>query len=140
VSEHNVELHRGVAAAFTARDVEAFIAYFDPRVEFCSEFAPLGGLYHGHVGMRRLLEDFEDAWGDEMHIHPRTYFDLGERTLLFLDVRARGNRSGVEVTLLSAHLITWRNGLVIRFRGYTERSEALSDLGVSEDALDPIEA
>ena len=140
MSERNVELHRKLAAVFTARDVEGFISYFDPRVEFHSEFATLGGLYHGHAGMRRLLQDFEEAWGDEMRIQPRTYFDLGERTLLFLDVRARGSRSGAEVTMLSAHLITWRDGLVTAFRGYDERSNALSDLGVSEDALDPIEA
>jgi hypothetical protein len=39
----------------------------------------------------------------------------------------------------TTHVIRWRDGLVISFRGYASRTDALSDLGVSEDALVPIE-
>jgi ketosteroid isomerase-like protein len=139
MSEQNVELHRSVAAAYTARDVEAFIACFDPGVEFHTEFAALGGRYHGRDGVRAFLRDFEEAWGAEMRIEPETYFDLGDTTLLFLVARARGSRSGAEVAMPTSHAIRWRDGLVISFRGYANRDDALRDLGVSEDALVPIE-
>jgi ketosteroid isomerase-like protein len=139
MSEQNVELHRRAAAAFTSGDVEAFIACFDPSVEFHTEFAEMGGLYYGHDGLRRFLRDFEDAWGGEMRIEPEAYFDLGETTLLFLVARARGSRSGAAVVMSTAHAIRWRDGLVISFRGYAGRDGALADLGVSQDALDAID-
>jgi ketosteroid isomerase-like protein len=139
MSEQNVELHRRVAAAFTAGDVEAFIACFDPSVEFHTEFADVGGLYHGQDGLRRFLRDFEDAWGGKMRIEPEAYFDLGDTTLLFLTARARGTRSGAEVVMSTAHAIRWRDGLVISFRGYAGREGALADLSLSQDALDAID-
>jgi ketosteroid isomerase-like protein len=138
MSEQNVEHHRRLAAAFTARDVERFIAYFDPSVEFRTEFAALGGVYHGHDGMRKFLADFEDAWGREMRIEPEAYFDLGERTALFLVAYARGGHSGAQVAMATTHVITWRDGLVVSFRGYAQRKDALGELGVSEDTLVPI--
>lgn len=139
MSERNVELHRRAAAAFTAGDAEAFIACFDRDVEFHTEFAEMGGLYHGHDGLRRFLRDFEDAWGGEMRIEPETYFDLGETTLLFLVARARGSHSGAEVVMSTAHAIRWRDGLAISFRGYAGRDGVLADLDVSRDVLDAID-
>jgi ketosteroid isomerase-like protein len=139
VSEANVELHRRAAAAYTARDVEAFIACFDPSVEFRTEFAALGGWYRGHGGIRKFLRDFEDAWGADMRIEPEAYFDLGERTLLFLTAYGRGSGSGAEVVMSTSHVIRWRDGLAISFRGYSNRTDALSELGVSEDMLVPID-
>jgi hypothetical protein len=32
----------------------------------------------------------------------------------------------------------WRNGLIVHFKVYAHREDALADLGVSEDALEPI--
>jgi ketosteroid isomerase-like protein len=139
MSEQNVEHHRRLAAAFTARDVERFIAYFDPSVEFRTEFAALGGVYHGQDGMRKFLADFQDAWGREMRIEPKAYFDLGERTALFLVAYARGSRSGAQVAMPTTHVITWRDGLAIYFRGYPGRDGALADLGVCADALQAID-
>jgi hypothetical protein len=38
-----------------------------------------------------------------------------------------------------AHVIRWCDGLAVYAKSYTQREEALNDLGVSEDALAPIE-
>ena len=39
-----------------------------------------------------------------------------------------------------AAVFRWRDGPLVYFKGYTDRGEALRDLGVSEDELEPIEA
>jgi len=119
MSEQNVELHRRTAAAFTSGDVEAFLACFHPNVEFHTEFAEMGGLYHGHDGLRRFLRDFEDAWGGEMRIEPEAYFDLGETTLLFLVARARGTRSGADrdVDGPRDQVVRWPRDLLQGLRG-----------------------
>jgi hypothetical protein len=37
-----------------------------------------------------------------------------------------------------AGVTKWRDGLVVYFKSHTDRDEAMRDLGVSEDELEPI--
>jgi ketosteroid isomerase-like protein len=139
MSERNVELARRAIAAFNARDIEALIAYFDSRCDVHSGFAAIGGaVYHGHDGLRESFRDFEQAWG-EIRIEPEAYFDLGEHTISFYVLHACGRRSGVEVARPIAQVARWRDGLIVYLKPYRDREEALRDLGVSEDELEPIE-
>ena len=140
VSPENVELHRQAYAAFNAHDLEAFIALFDPQVEFRSAFVAVGGvtLFHGHDGLRTWNQGFEDVWGDEIRVEPEAYFDLGEQTLAFSVVYARGRQSRAETTMQLAQVYTWSNGLGVYMKSYSDRAEALLDLGVSLDDLEAI--
>jgi ketosteroid isomerase-like protein len=139
MSERNVELHRRAVAAFNARDIEALIACFDSSCDVHSGFASIGGgRYHGHDGLRESFRDSEHAWG-EIRIDPEAYFDLGEHTLSFYVLHACGRRSGVEVARPIAQVARWRDGLIVYLKPYRDREEALRDLGVSEDELEPID-
>jgi ketosteroid isomerase-like protein len=137
VSEQNVELQRRLTDAFNARDIEAFIALCDPKVEVHSTFAELGAIYHGHDGVRRWHRDFEDAWEKNIRLEVQSYFDLGEYTLLFSVWHGRGRQSGVDVALPGAQVARWRDGRLVYIKGYTNREDALLELGISEDALEP---
>ena len=140
MSERNVELTRRVNEAFNARDIEAMIALCDPSIEFHSTFAAVGGaIYHGHDGMRRYQRDMVDAWGDEVRADPEAYFDLGEHTLGFLVFHGHGRHSGAEVAMPIALVTGWRDELLVYMKGYADRGDAMSDLGVSEDELEPID-
>jgi ketosteroid isomerase-like protein len=139
VSERNVELARRALEAFHARDIEAFITCLDPSVEYHSVMTvPGGAVYHGHDGVRRYFGDFRDAWGDEFRVEPEAFFDLGEHTLMFYLLRGRGQQSGAEVAMPGAQVCRWRQGLMVYGKAYVRREDALRDLGVSEDALEPI--
>jgi ketosteroid isomerase-like protein len=139
MSQENVELHRRAIEAFNARDIEKFIAYCDRRVEWNSTFAAIGGaVYHGHDGIRKWDREWREIWGDEIRAEPEAYFDLGEHTVAFYLLHGRGRQSGAQVTLHIAAVARWRNGLIISFKGYAHREDAFTDLGVSQDALDPI--
>jgi hypothetical protein len=141
MSEHNVALHRRAIKAFTAREIEAFIACFDPSIEFHSTFATVGGaVYHGRDGIREYLLDQEEAWGgDILHVEPQAYFDLGEHTLLFYVLHGRGRQSGAEVAMPIAQVARWREDLIIHLKSYSHREDALRDLGVAEDELERID-
>ena len=140
MSEENVELHRRASVAYNAHDLEAFIAYLDPSIELHSAFAALGGGVHsGHDGVREYFRELEDAWGDEIRGEIEAFFDLGEDTLAFYVLHGRGRQSGAEVAMPLAQVVRWRDGLVVYFKVYAHREDALSDLGVSEDSLEPIE-
>ena len=139
MSERNVELFRRFVKAFNARDIEAMIAQCDPSIEFHSTFAAVGGaVYHGLDGLRDWHRDLADAWR-EIRVEPGAYFDLGQDTLLVFVLHARGRHSRAEVAMPIASVTSWRDGLMIYFKNYTQRDDALSDLGVSEDELEPID-
>jgi hypothetical protein len=124
--------------AFNARDIEAFIAYCDPGIEFHSTMGVGGAVYHGHDGVRSWHRDVEDVWG-EIRLEPEGYFDLGEHTLTFNVWHGRGQHSGAEVVRAWAQVARWRDGLTVYLKVYAHREDALSDLGVSEDALEAVE-
>jgi ketosteroid isomerase-like protein len=139
MSDQNIELQRRALEAFHARDVESFIACLDPNVEYHSAITvPGGAVYHGHEGVRKYFADFKDAWGDEFRVEPEAFFDLGEQTLMFYRVHGRGQQSGAEVAMPGAQVCRWRKGLMFYGKAYVDREDALRDLGISEDALEPI--
>jgi ketosteroid isomerase-like protein len=139
VSEQNIELLRGFTEAYNARDEEALISYCDPSIEAHSAFATVGDtVYHGHAGVRRIFRDMEEAWGKDIRSEPEAYFDLGDHTLSFGVFRGRGRQSGAEVVMPIAHVARWRDGLIVYTKSYGSREDALRDLGVSKDALEPI--
>ena len=139
MSENNVELHRRAVRAFNARDPEAAVALADSSVELHSAFAAIGGgIYKGHDGIRRYFRDYEDAWGTEIRVQPEAYFDLGEHTILFYVMRGRGEHSGAEVAMQATAAVGWSDGLITYSHVYLHRADALRDLGVTEDELEPI--
>jgi ketosteroid isomerase-like protein len=139
MSRENVERHRRFVEAFNARDIDAVLAYCDPAIEFHSAFAAVGGaVYHGHAGVRTWHRDFEEVWGGKVRVEVEAYFDLGERVLAFYVLHGSGRHSGAEVAMENALVATWRDGLIVHFHVYAHREDALADLGVSEDALEPI--
>jgi ketosteroid isomerase-like protein len=138
VSEENVELHRRIFDAFNERDIEALVALLDPQFELHSNLAAVApAVYRGHDGARKWHQDLEDAW-EGLHAEPQAYFDLGEQTLAFYVLSARGRQSGLELALPIAALARWRDGLALTWVTYDNREDALRDIGASEDSLEPI--
>lgn len=139
MSEQNVELIRRIVEAFNARDIDAYIALCDPNIEWHSTFSAVGGaIYHGHEGLRKWHRELEETWGEEIRIEPEAIFDLGECTLLFAILHGRGRQSGAEVAMPYAAVNRSRDGLSVYGKAYANREDALRDLGVSGEALDPI--
>jgi hypothetical protein len=139
VVSENVMLLRCVLDAYNARDIDKLVSYCDPNVEFHSVYAAIGGaVYHGRDGMRSWHRDVQDVWGDETRLEQEAYFDFGERTLAVYVLHGRGQQSGVQVALPSALIARWRGGLMVHVKAYAHREDALSDLGVSVDDLEPI--
>ena len=139
MSERNVELNRRWIKAFNQRDIETLIGMCDPAIEFRSVFAAVGGgVYYGHDGMRRWHRDLQEEWGEQIRLQPEAYFDLGEHTLTFFAYHARGEHSGAEVATPATSVGRWRDGLLTQLTVYLDRANALRDLGVIEDELEPI--
>jgi ketosteroid isomerase-like protein len=140
MSERNVELSRRWFEAYNARDIDAMLAFFDPSIEFHSTFSVVsGGVYYGHDGMRMWHRDQEDAWERDVRAEPEAYFHLGEHTLVFYVLHGRGRHSGVAVAMPNAAVFKWSEDLIVFAQGYVHREDAVRDLGVSQDDLEPID-
>jgi ketosteroid isomerase-like protein len=138
-SPDNAEVIRTFTKAFNAGDVDALISCCDPRVEFRSKFAAVGGaVYQGHDGVRQWRRDLEEMWGEQIHSELETLYDVGDHILVFTVLHGRGEQSGAEVDLPAAMVVRLSDGLFVDFRGYTHRDDALEDLGVALDDLEPI--
>jgi ketosteroid isomerase-like protein len=140
MSKRNIQLSRRLVDAFNAHDLEALLAYFDPSIELHSAFAAVdGAVYHGHDELRTWYRGITEVWGGEIRLEPEAYFDLGEQTLAFQVAHGRGNQSGAAVSMPLTMMAAWRDGLVVYFKTYVHKEDALCDLRVSEDALERIE-
>ena len=139
MSERDVEVHRRLLEAYNARDTEALLALCDEQIEVHSVFAAPGGAdYKGHDGVRTWLQNLEDTWGSEFRVQPEAFFDLGENTLVFSVLHGRGRQTGVDVPMTNAQVAKVADGLIVYLKVYIHREDALRDLGISEDALEPL--
>lgn len=139
MSEETLEIARAFTEAFNAGDTEALVDCCDTSVDLHSSFSEVGGAdYHGRDGIRKWYRDMCQIWGGRIRSEPEALFDLGEQALVYTVLHGRGQQSGAEVAVPAAMVVTVRQGLVVYFRGYAHREDAVSDLGVSEDALEPV--
>jgi ketosteroid isomerase-like protein len=139
VSEANIDVLRRAVAAYNARDIEAFVEHFDPAVELHSAFSTVGGAdYHGYEGLQEFFGDFGQAWGDDLHVEPEGYFDLGDQVISSYVVHGRRPETGVDVELPSALIASFRDGRIVRLKAYAHREDVFADLEVSEDDLERI--
>jgi|SRR5829696_8912037 len=102
-----------------------------PRIEFdFTDAYPDRPVMRGIEELRRFRE--EGPWA-ELSFEPERFLDVDdERVLVLVTVHAKGTGSGVPVELRNAHEFTIRDGILVRFKVYGNRDEALEAVGLSE--------
>ena len=81
----------------------------------------------------RRFRDTGPWRGSPIHFEPERFFDVDdERVLVFVRVSATGDGSGASVEIAAAHEITVREGLMVCFKAYVNREQALEAVGLSE--------
>jgi ketosteroid isomerase-like protein len=131
MSEENVEIARLLIEAVNSEDVEAVLRCMDPAIEFIPKRAEVQGAYHGHEGVREYLLDTAENF-DLYQVDNKEIRDLGDCVLVCDTLRIRGKESGVEVATSTAIVLTFRDGRIVRFEDFGERSKALEAIGFSE--------
>jgi hypothetical protein len=132
MSQENVEIVRSVYA--DSRGLTAAASgKIAPDAEFDFSAAYLDGPIVSGVEALRRFRDSGPWGGSPIHFEPERFFDVDdERVLVFVRVSATGLGSGVPVALAGAHEFTIRNGLVVRFKAYGSRDQALEAAGLRE--------
>ena len=133
MSQETVQLAGEVMEALSQRDLPRLTALADPEVEWHSFFAELGegGVYRGHEGTRRYLNDLSDAW-EIVRADVEGRVGVGEVALLVGRIHYRGRGSGAETETPAGWMLKFRQGKVVRFRAFREPERALEAAGLSE--------
>ena len=131
MSQENVEILRLFYEA--EPDGEDVLQYLDPAVELYPGIeAPDQGMrYVGWDGWREFMADAIGSW-EAVDIEPRERFEATENRILAIDNWLFRGRDGIEIERELPTIFTFRDGLIVRADGFTDRAEALKAAGLSE--------
>ncbi len=135
MSQKNVELFLLMIDAWNRRDLEAFIALFDPEGVWSPAFERIteGRTFRGHAEIRQAMEGLAE-FSEESHAEFPEVYDLGDQVLVLGRVWLRF-ASGVEQDQEAAAIGTWRNGKCVEARVWLTHADALEAAGLREWAL-----
>lgn len=116
----NSDLIRSLYAAFGRGDVKSILDALDPSIEWLSNgdasIIPWGGRRGGLAGAASFFEALADNLDFEA-FEPREYFEDGDTVVVLGRTRARVKSGGVFDSDW-AHVCTFRNGKLLRFREF----------------------
>ena len=110
-----------------------FVTWYErmaPNVEFdFTEAFPDRPVIRGIEALRRFRD--EGPW-EELSFEAERFVDLDdERVLVLVTAHATGRGSGIPLEWPVAHEFTIRDGVLVRFKVYANRDEALRAAGLS---------
>jgi ketosteroid isomerase-like protein len=85
----------------------------------------------GHDAVRASTARWKGEW-DDYELIPEGFADAGDRVVATVRFRARGRGSGIEVDARLYDVFTLRDGKIVRMDQFTEQSEALAAVGLSQ--------
>jgi ketosteroid isomerase-like protein len=131
VSEQNVEIVRGIYAEWSQGDFSSN-DWADPEIAYEIP-EPSGNVHRGIEAMERAWLNWASEWED-LKIRLTDIRDLGDEVLTVHTFHGKGRASGVPVDELpGAGIFSFRDGKVVRYRGYTNVDDALADAGVADE-------
>jgi ketosteroid isomerase-like protein len=132
MSQENVEIVARLVDTWNQANVEAMLALFDPECEVIfSPEVPEPGPFHGPTELREWAEGFLAAW-ESHHAEVVELIETDHSIVAILHLIGRGAGSGIEMDETDAHVFTFSDGKVTRWRNFSDRSEALEAAGLSE--------
>ena len=130
MSEENVEIVRRSYAAWQRGDVPAMLEDVDPDIVIYRA-EPDGTTWQGPEGLVDVIADWTGNF-DEFSSSVDDFTDAGDRVIVRMHQRGRGQASGVEVEADFWCVHTLKDGKLIRYEIYTTKSQAFEVAGLEE--------
>jgi ketosteroid isomerase-like protein len=134
MSQENVERLREGFERFLAGRSDFGTELLHPEVEWDGTdigVPDLEAVYHGVEGVQRFWNEWLSSW--ETVLFEYELIDAGDQVVALIDQRMRGRSTGIEVPFGKyAQLYTFRNGLIVHWKGYRSQAEALKAAGLHE--------
>jgi ketosteroid isomerase-like protein len=116
-------------------DLRPFIEEFwDPDVVFePAGVLPESRRVHGRGDVLRFIEGQMQAFEPgTMWMKPLEYIDVGDRLVVPYGWGGRARHTGIEMEFTFVHVITMRNGRMVRMEAFASKNDALEAAGFSE--------
>ena len=128
-----VEFVRAGVEAFNRGDVDEMLSGLDPEIEWhVPPILPEKTVYHGHDGVRELLESMQGSFED-FSILVEELRAVGDRVMMLASAGGRGKESGVEVRSPSFGWVwTFRDGKAVLVEVYPNRAETAAAVGLED--------
>jgi ketosteroid isomerase-like protein len=131
MSQEDVDVVRGSFDAFRRRDIEAFLGFIDPGVEFRSLVLEVEGVHHGHEGVRSWWENvlavFPD-WKPEVD----DAREVGDRVVVRVREGGSGTTGGVGLHRAFWQVAEVRDGRLKSWAFFRTKAEALEAAALRE--------
>jgi ketosteroid isomerase-like protein len=128
VMEANVKTVRRLYDAFAATDLETILALTDLEIEIVqTPLLPWGGEFHGQEGLGEFFGKLTGAISSRVTIH--NVFASGDQVVQVGRTAGTVNGSGVEFDVDEVHVLTLRNGKIVRFAATIDTPAMLDALG-----------
>jgi ketosteroid isomerase-like protein len=131
-ADADVEVITRMLRGWNGGDVDALLEAFDPEVEVRPALRTFlaSMVYRGHDGVRTWFEETNEPWA-ELQAEPQHFIDAGERTVVIIALHARVPGGHVDVAGEIAHVVTVRDGRIVRLEGYDDPDAALAAVGLA---------
>ena len=132
-AESDAELITRMLREWNRADVDALLELFDAEVEVRPALSTFlaSTVYRGHEGIRAWYAETNEPWA-ELQAEPERFIDAGERTVVIIALHARVPGGRVDVGARIAHVVTIRDGKIVRLDGYDEPDDAVAAAGLSQ--------
>ena len=136
MSQENVDRFLESMEAFNRHDLDAFLAFMDPEVEFVMRLMEMEGrpYLRGHDGIREFWRGMLAVFPD-FKVEVLEARDLGDSVIAALRMRGHGGDSGVpfnEAVVLASKARDGKATWWQTFRSEAEALEALEAAGLRE--------
>ncbi len=133
MSQENVEILGAMYAAFNRRDFDDAMRYVDPEVViYPGVVAPdHDAQLLGHRGWKEFIRVAIEAW-ETVSVEPKERIETEDSGILSVDLWRFRGREGIEIDRELPTLYAFRDGLIVRIDGFTDKAEALEAAGLRE--------
>ena len=118
---------------FNDRDFDGAVRYLDRAIEInTGVMAPdHDSKLLGHDGWKEFIRVAIEAW-ETVTTEPLERFETADGRILSIDLWRLRGREGIQIERELPTLYTFRDGLIVRIDGFTEKAEALEAAGLRE--------
>jgi ketosteroid isomerase-like protein len=116
----NIKTVQALYAAFQNRDVSAILALLSPDVEWSepeNPFNPAAGTRHGQAGFLEWLRIGNES-EEILRLEPRQFLSNRQSVAVVGYSKCRVRTTGREYETDFVHLVTFRDGKIVRFQEF----------------------
>ena len=133
MSEEDIKILGALYEACNHRDFDGAVQYMDRAVEIgLGVRAPdRDSALLGHDGWKEFIRVDIETW-EAVTVEPLERIETEDGRILSVDLWHFRGRDGIQIERELPTLFTFRDGLIARIEGFTEKAEALEATGLAE--------